>query len=86
MTEKTKFRYHGEFDMPRLQKWLKEVGANTCSLDGDGERFVQVGRQQYTVGGNPKRYSRIGGVIVNTREDAWPLFEKLGEFFRGART
>jgi hypothetical protein len=70
-----KFRYHGEQDASALAKWMQKIGANTQSLS-DGS-FVQVGRCQYTAGGNPKKYRRIGGIITNTREDAWALFERL---------
>lgn len=75
-----KFRYHGEQDLPSLKKWLAKVGANSCSLGGEGH-FIQVGYTRYTVGGNLKSYSRIGGIITSTKDDVVPLCAKLAVHF-----
>lgn len=79
MSDKDKFRFRGDQDMDALHAWLKNIGVNTCSLS-EG-RFVQVGHQRYTVGGNPKSYKRYGGIITNTNEDAGKLFETLATHF-----
>jgi len=73
---KKKFRYNGPDDLHLLEEWLTFNAVNACSL-GDGGRFVQVGYQTFTIGGNPKSYERFGGIITNSSDEAMALFEAM---------
>ena len=70
-----KIKYSGDGDKPKLMGWLSDIGANTCSKSGN--KFVSVGRVRFTAGGNPKGYSRRGGIVCHSDELAWEIFEFL---------